>query len=363
MSSLPPLYTRWIEELLAKPVADEVRADCDACVMCAKPAQRAPLRAFSPDVKCCSFVPALANFLIGRILSDSDSATAMGRSIIQGQIRAGVLATPLGLIRPATYTLIYQHGIEGFGRARTLRCPYYVDGPNRNCTIWRHREAVCSTWFCKHDRGAVGYQFWQAVMRLLHAVEQALARHCVLELDIGGDSLARLYALRSGDGTVTSLNVHDLDGTVDVGTQKAIWGPWWGREAVFYQRCAAQVSELSWEGVCAIAGSEVRMLAMLVQQAFKRLNGSEWPPSVQFGTAEVTSAGDGQVELTTYRPYDSVKMPMGLFEALQALDGRTQEQCVQELQAKGFSVKHTEMQQWLDHQILVPVSQVVRKRS
>lgn len=115
---------------------------------------------FDPQVKCCTYLPELPNFLVGRILADEDPALAVGRATVEKRLQAGVAVTPLGLDRTPFYDLLYQHADTAFGRSHTLRCPHYIEEGGL-CGIWQHRNSVCATWFCKHVRGAMGFRFWK----------------------------------------------------------------------------------------------------------------------------------------------------------------------------------------------------------
>jgi hypothetical protein len=70
---LPGLYAQWITELLGGVIPRESRATRDSCAMCAREGQESESESYFFDsaVKCCSFVPDVHNFLVGRILSDT----------------------------------------------------------------------------------------------------------------------------------------------------------------------------------------------------------------------------------------------------------------------------------------------------
>src|SRR5437762_124874 len=110
-----------------------------------------------------------------------------------GSRPARVGVTPLGLGRPPVHLLLYGHGApRGFGRAKTLRCPHYRADAGGACGIWRHRNAVCATWFCKHVRGGTGQRFWRSLEQLLSIAERELSRYCLLQVDVEAEMLARL---------------------------------------------------------------------------------------------------------------------------------------------------------------------------
>ena len=61
--------TRWLGTLTGvHDPPSEPKATCGDCVMCAGVERSGSYVTFSPDVKCCSYVPHLANFLVGRSL-------------------------------------------------------------------------------------------------------------------------------------------------------------------------------------------------------------------------------------------------------------------------------------------------------
>jgi Fe-S-cluster containining protein len=185
---------------------------------------------YSNDLKCCTYTPRLPNFLVGRILADTsdDAVSVAGRSSVALRVDAGLTATPLALETPRAYGLLYEHGSHaGFGVAPSLRCPHF-HAATGGCGIWRHRESVCATFFCKHERGALGAQLWTAARIWFRAVEETLAWHALLELGLGDAALAHLVARAEfGDGP---LDAASLGAAVDRRELQLRWGVWAGRE-------------------------------------------------------------------------------------------------------------------------------------
>ena len=284
-SPLPPLHARWMGELLAGPIPPETEATCDDCAMCAKGgAPRGDTHFFRPDVKCCSYVPELPNFLVGRILADKDPALAAGRKSVATRIQAGVGVTPLGLGQPPVYRVLYEQGApRAFGQSQALRCPHFLDDGVGRCAIWRHRNSVCTTWFCKHVRGAVGARFWRSLNQLLGAVEVALARWCVLEIGLGGEALQRLFPPPGTRDQGGHLDADALDGVANAAQSRAVWGAWWGRERDLCRESARLVDGLTWERVIAIGGPEVRIFARTTHEAYRALASSELPDRLSPG--------------------------------------------------------------------------------
>jgi hypothetical protein len=219
---LPPLYARWASEFLGGAIPAESAATCNDCAMLsgergtARPAA-APF--FNPDTKCCTYLPGLPNFLVGRMLADDSPEFARGRATLEARLTAGTAVSPRGIGRDAAYDLLYvTRGKSLFGRARSMLCPHYFDEGGGPCGIWRHRAAVCATWFCKYVRGAVGQRFWQALHRRLSAVEGELSVWCARQLGELGE--------------------------------------WSGREREFFQECARLVEALHWRDVERICGPD-----------------------------------------------------------------------------------------------------------
>jgi len=52
---------------------------------------------FHPYLKCCTYLPELANFLVGRILDDQNPELSTGKTTIEARIRAGIAVSPLDL--------------------------------------------------------------------------------------------------------------------------------------------------------------------------------------------------------------------------------------------------------------------------
>src|ERR1044072_6248960 len=129
-SPLPPLYDRWMRECLTGPIPNEPRATCHDCAMCAAPGHESGPRDpvfYDPATKCCTYMPLMWNFLTGAVLDDDSVEAAAGRRPVESRIDDGVGLTPLGMERPPVYKLLSSHIPDPFGRARTMRCPHYIE--------------------------------------------------------------------------------------------------------------------------------------------------------------------------------------------------------------------------------------------
>jgi hypothetical protein len=147
---------------------------------------------FNPEVQCWSCLPELPNFVVGGILADADPAAARGRRSVERRIDTrGLAVSPLGVQQTPRYRLLY--GPIPFGGSETLRCPHFLPGERYQCGIWRHRESVCTTWFCKFDRTKRGAEFWSRLQQLLETAEKSLSRWCVMRLDVGGEAMEAVF--------------------------------------------------------------------------------------------------------------------------------------------------------------------------
>ena len=252
-----------------------------------------------PRSKCWTDIPSLPNFLVGRILGDSAAESAAGRASVLARIGAGVGVTPAGLAKPPAFALLYRNAADAFGRAVSLRCPHYI-AEGGTCGIWRHRQSVCSTWFCKHVRGAVGQRFWESVRYLLDAVERSLASDCVLTLDPGGEAIDRIVVSSDDCDPRRSLSASEVDGRPDPEGYRAAWGRYAGREHEFYEASARLIEGLAWDDVRRIGGAQVELTGTLVRRRYAELMSDAVPTRLRVGALTRQPAGPGHERVTTY---------------------------------------------------------------
>lgn len=247
------IHSRWLTELIGRNVPVEPRATCDNCPMCAE-VPRAELR-FHPDVKCCSYWPALPNFLAGAVLRDESADGQDGRDRLSLLLDRS-WATPLAVLPSPAFRILYsQAKNQEFGTAMLLKCPYLIEGGG--CSIWRFRNAVCLTWFCKYERGRASREFWEAVRRLLSGMESQLAVWASLELGLSGGAVRRAVELLRAE----NLKVQSLDGYPKNQSDLQMWEKWNARRAEFYQESERLVAALSWRDALRVCGPECSALA------------------------------------------------------------------------------------------------------
>lgn len=355
---LPPLYARWASEFLSAPIPVETEATCSNCAMLAAEGGDTHLAAvtpfFNPDTKCCTYLPVLPNFLIGRMLADDSPEFARGRATLEARLDARIALSPFGLGRGATFDLLYvTSGPSWFGHARTMRCPHYIDDNGGQCGVWRHRAAVCATWFCKHVRGAVGQRFWQALHRLLSAVERELSLWCALELGISSDALRRFLNERK---PVPSPGPADLDGVAI--TAAHAFGEWSGREPDFFRECARMVNALRWQEIERICGPEVRALTALTREAFDDLRSRTIPRTLRAGPFTVIGPGQHSSVVEGYDGADRLELPNEVLAVLHRFDGSVSTtQALRTIHAEtGLTIERDLVRLLVDFEILLAVS-------
>jgi Fe-S-cluster containining protein len=247
---------------------------------------------FDPRIKCCTYYPDLPNFLVGSILADADPGLGPAREVLTARIAATDRVSPLGIHPPLDYVTRFREDPEGFGRRLDFRCPFYraQDGA---CGVWSHRPAACATWFCKHDRGAVGAAFWDSLLALLTEVERGLTSWCAATLDARPSEECDAEA----------------------------WGPWAGRVEAYFKECAQIERRLAWSDIVARDGAEVERLARATRKAYELLVDRGLPERLRRGTIEVMGEESGRVRVVGYSWRDPLELPHWLFEALDCFDG------------------------------------------
>jgi hypothetical protein len=349
---LPALQAGWIEAILDAPIPEETEATCDRCAML-PPADGGPMPGgvYFGAAKCCTYWPQLHGFLAGRLLRDPCPDLDRARTEVERTIDSRCGVTPLGLLGPAWFWLLYSGGSGVFGRAERLRCPFF-DASTGGCGSWAHREGTCATWFCKLRRGAVGLAFWEAMGLLLRHVERAVAIHCATELDLGGEALEASLA----ESRARTADARDADGGMDPALFARMWGRHAGREREWYRACADIVDGLAPAQVMAIAGAEGRALATVVRRRFAALRDEGPPPTpLRAGRIDVVSVGDGVARLTAYLSRDPLEVPLGLLPALARFDGRPTAAVVREIRDRdGLEVSPQLVRLLADFEVLVP---------
>jgi hypothetical protein len=320
-ASLPPLHARWLEAILADPsLPDETHATCDDCAMLADPSLPPGALAFSPDTRCCTYLPTLANFLVGGALRD---ASPHGAASVRQRLSEGDGLSPLGLTVDPALVAAQHADRDRFGRDASLRCPHYEPVGGR-CGVWAWREATCATWFCKHTRGERAKALWNRLHQLLARLERAVAWHCAVALDIPPEALARMAPLDRPHGAPRA----DV-----LASDDALWGRWSGDVEGYFLACAALAEALTPAEVLSLGGAEARALAATVRLAQEQLLDDALPARVALGRVQLAGISAASVRVQGYSHLDPLEVPRALFDQLHHFDGRPIEEALRDASA------------------------------
>jgi len=279
--------------------------------MCHKPGEPAipGVEYFRPDVKCCSYYPKLPNYLIGGLLADTNPALEEGRRRIRERIRNRVAVTPQALFTPKRYNLLHKYGMpQSYGRVSSMLCPYYIKEGGL-CSIWKFRDAVCSTYFCKTMAGKEGAKFWKVMRAYLNQTQETLSWYALHKMNWDVESIwDYLNELDSA-----SLQAEDLDETPPPDANYAkIWKEWVGREEEFYIECYNLVTKLTREDFDRISGINEKVIMLWLKEKYNNVMHPQIPSVLQKNPdMKIYPMSDG----STY----AIRTDVGFFTILPAL--------------------------------------------
>jgi Fe-S-cluster containining protein len=256
---LPELYRAILPEFFEQEVPVEENATCNDCAMCQKPGETAipGVEYYRPDVKCCSYYPKLPNYLVGGLLADTNPALDEGRRRIRDRIQSRVAVAPQALFIPKRYSLLHKYGMpQSYGRVSSMLCPYYIKEGGL-CSIWKFRDAVCSTYFCKTMAGKEGVKFWKVLRAYLNQTQETLSWYALYKLNWDVESIWDYL----NNLEAASLQIDDLDEIAPPEeSYKKIWKDWVGKEEEFYRECFNIVSTLTREDFDRLSGINEKVI-------------------------------------------------------------------------------------------------------
>jgi hypothetical protein len=312
-SVLPPLYARWISELLdGAPLPEEKRSACMECPMAKgrRPSCEADVQ-FHASTKCCTYMPDLPNYLVGMILLDESPEFREGRAVFEREGPRRFLVDELGVYRTRERAAIYSLSGEEFGRKDANLCPYYMEGGL--CGIWKYRNSRCSTWFCLYDRGSYGAGFWENVYRLLVHIEKSLA----------------------------------------IWNMRLIVSGWEGREREYFRECARRVEQLSWKEIVDSCGPEMPGLTGEIRRSYQLLQAAI-PERLRKGSWTARPI-DGGFRVWAYSLYDTTDLDSPTFQALDLFQGQPVQDALLAIEKeKGITLDASLLRRLIDTWILLP---------
>ena len=219
-------------------VPSERRASCMNC-------PKAAFEGFRDDYRCCTYHPRVPNYMLGLAAQGKKA-----KGIIEKMNRDGFLLPDGFVTTPGQWAdFLADVAEDRFGKSESVLCPF-LERKNGHCNIYAYRNGVCSTFFCQHDHGDRGENFWEHLQETVSQVELALSQWCLSE--IGFDVTA--YFKRMDD---LAAEIHEVTDPATNGWSDEhldyLWGDKRGRELETYAQCAALVSKNRhdlWEIAC-----------------------------------------------------------------------------------------------------------------
>ncbi|MBY0493274.1 MAG: hypothetical protein K2Y23_03570 [Cyanobacteria bacterium] len=343
------IHNDWLNELFDSEIPKETSATCHSCAMCTSNPMAE--KAFSPVTKCCTYWPVLPNYLVGSALSDMSDGAREGRERLTAML-SEVMAVPNGLGVSQSHQALYTSlRATGFGVEEKMLCPYFDKATGGQCSIWRHRNAVCATYHCKYRRGATGMEFWQAMKRLLKSVEGAVALWSAVEMGIPV-SVARIKPRSSIERGRDASN-----GWAVIAKAPAhMWGKWNHRRADFYVGCFAKARSLSWQDVLRLGGVELEILVSTAQKAFQANLKTRVVDRVIPAPVMVLRRSSSEVFLQTYSPYDHQRLDARVFHGLRHCSGQPVADLRETMkQVDGVEVDDALLERLIDNRIVTVI--------
>ena len=322
---LPSIYRHLLPNIFNQDIHIEAYADCSNCNMCQPSDIVSDQRFFSPKTKCCTFKPIVPNYLVGGILAEMPHQTK-----IHDYVDSGQKITPLGYF-PSTDELQHYNRIipDQFGIDESAMCELLVDG---NCSIWQHRNAICSTYFCHYFKGHHGKQFWEEVRDFLQMIEELLSNYCCEQLSISPNYLtsATTNFYVNVQSALKNMSPHLALSDQD------IWGPWANKRRDFFLECHRICNALSPIDIEQLSPIQYQNKLSKLQDSYSQMMSPTLPESLIFNPK--CNVIDFDSEQTFFYVDRLIKLPAVLKTILPLFDGKTTAKTVRQLASDQFGV-------------------------
>jgi Fe-S-cluster containining protein len=335
-SFLPSIYRNFLPSLMGGTIADEPQATCDNCAMCGEKAAALLDRkaAFNPNTKCCTYHPRLPNYLVGAVLADSQMKDA--HAIFRRLINQHQGVYPWGIIPDKKYDVLFTLSKGSFGKSEELLCPYF-QRESGFCAIWKHREAICSTFFCKHSEGKKGHDFWMAFKKYLILVEQRLSDYVLYQLfpNALGQGIGKIKK------DVDSLTFEELEGKPPLPDRvKNHWKNWLGKEEVFFRKAFELIQKLDQARFSEVMGIEGKIKLRSLAIAREAMQSQMIPSRLAFNrSSKIRSLNEEEISITTYAKTNPLRIKRKVLKALRVFDGSKSTEDMKEAIARNGKVK------------------------
>ena len=322
---LPQLYANLLPDVFGKELHVEIYADCNDCNMCQPNDVVTDQRFFSSTSKCCTFKPIVPNYLIGGILKDSKKETK-----IHEYVKSGQKMSPLGYFPTQKelkdYASIIPHD---FGIDDSVICELLDDG---NCSIWQHRNSICSTYFCHYFKGIHGKLFWEDVRDFLQLIEETVAEYCCNKLDIPVDYLKHAT-------TNFFINVQEAVQDAPMSTLSDVdkWGKWKGDLSNFFLECERIARTLTPKKLKALNPTKYSVKLAALEKSYTMMTHPTLPTTLKFNPkCKIIDFDDTQTFFYIDR---LIKLPNVLKEITALFDGNRDSQSIIDQVSNDFNVE------------------------
>lgn len=272
-----PFLSAFLLEQFGSIDLTETRATCDNCV-CSQP-QRGNLPFYQSDLKCCTFHPFLPNYTVGALLKNSGTP-AFIQTQLRSKIKARDYALPLGIFAPLNYQIQFNNRDENdFGNKKNFLCPYF-NHQTKNCGIWLHRGAVCTSYYCVSDRGEKGLKLWENLGEYLHLCEMVLSQDALVSMGLSPDIIEnQLEYVNCMNGTEEEMTTSSMSQALF----EDYWKDWIPHDSIesFYINCSKYISSLTTAQIKTLLEEETQELESQLQSLFESIKDSpsgEPPP-------------------------------------------------------------------------------------
>ncbi len=338
---LPDIYNKFLPSELLQDIPDESMATCGNCIMVLpEDDQRlgSDFAYFSKETKCCTFYPALPNYLVGGLLCDDDPRNKEGIEKVKQVISGRKGVTPHGIFPPRKYWMLYLKGKNIFGKAGTMRCPYY-DAKSGGCSIWKYRAVICSTYFCKHACGIEGRMFWESIQDYLRFVEDILTNYVVMESGWPSETVMEGSIVKYFTRKTEELTLEEIeDIPLPAKKYSALWDNWRGKEEDFYKRAFEMIGRLDREKFKEIAGYANDIHIKLIS---RRLNDAKNTPipDILRKNPKLKIYPEGEKKVKIISPGGMFELSKEIFNQLDIFNGKINNGEADKLLQEKYKVK------------------------
>lgn len=275
---LPRVYERLLPKDILAMDANETKATCEACIMskpfispAAKPTNKREVF-YEAHLKCCTFHPFLPNYVVGAILSEESLAAPSALGRLRTKIQQGEYSLPLGLVAPPNYQIPFNARKEHeFGRREDWLCPYF-NLEQQNCGIWRHRGAVCTTFYCQSSFGSKGLKFWEGLSNYITYVEMALMEEALVMLDFSPRQISDLLGYLNVE-SATKLEMKSP--RMPEKKARDLWNGYFDDQEGFFKKCFQIVSELDRRSFQELLSEPGERLEASLRKSFTKISGTQ----------------------------------------------------------------------------------------